>query len=58
MLSNDHDKAVAIKVNIIQSGEEGVVISNNELAGKQIIVARQDILLTLLGGISIKMEEK
>jgi multidrug efflux pump subunit AcrA (membrane-fusion protein) len=58
VLSNYHDKAVAIKVNIIQSGEEGVVISNNELAGKQIIVARQDVLLTLLSGISIKMEEK
>jgi len=58
VLSNDHDKAVAIKVNIIQSGEEGVVINNNDLAGKQIILARQDILLTLLSGISIKMEEK
>jgi len=58
VLSNEKDKAVAIKVNIIQSGEEGVVISNTDLAGKQIILARQDILLTLLSGISVKMEEK
>jgi len=32
------------------------VISNNELAGKEIVVAKQDILLTLLSGATLKTE--
>jgi RND family efflux transporter MFP subunit len=54
----ENDKAVVTKIDIIQTGEDGVVISNNELAGKEVVVAKQDILLTLLSGASIKTEEK
>jgi multidrug efflux pump subunit AcrA (membrane-fusion protein) len=54
----ENDKAVATQINIIQSGEEGVVISNNELNGKEVVVAKQDILLTLLSGVKIKTEER
>ncbi|MCX6173977.1 MAG: efflux RND transporter periplasmic adaptor subunit [Ignavibacteriales bacterium] len=54
----ENDKAVATKVNIIQTGEDGVVIGNNELSGKELVVAKQDILLTLLSGASIKTEER
>jgi hypothetical protein len=54
----ENDKAVATKINIIQSGEDGVVISNNELNGKEVVVAKQDILLTLLSGVKIKTEER
>jgi RND family efflux transporter MFP subunit len=54
----ENDKAVATRINIIQTGQEGVVISNNELEGKEVVVAKQDILLTLLGGAKIKTEER
>lgn len=54
----ENDKAIATEVNIVQTGEEGIVISNNEIAGKEIVVAKQDILLTLLSGTKIKTEEK
>lgn len=54
----DNDIAVAVKIDIIETGEQGVVISNNDLAGKQIVIAKQDILLTLLSGISIKVKEE
>lgn len=58
VLVKENNKAVAKKINIIQSGEDGVVISNNELANKEVIVAKQDILLTLLSGVSIKTREE
>jgi len=58
MLCKEKDKAIATKINIIQSGEDGVVISNNDLAGKQIILAEQDILLTLLSGVSFNIKER
>ncbi len=58
VLTGENDKAAAIKINIIQSGQEGVVISNNDLDGRQIIIAKQDILLTLLGGVPIKVVEE
>lgn len=54
----ENNKAVPYEINIIQTGEDGAVISNNELEGKEIVVAKQDILLTLLSGASIKTEEK
>jgi len=58
VLVRENDKAVATQITIIQTGEDGVVISNNELTGKEIVVAKQDILLTLLSGTSIKTEER
>lgn len=54
----ENDKAIPTEINIIQSGEDGAVISNNELAGKEIVVAKQDILLTLLSGATLKTEGK
>ena len=58
VLVREKDKAVATEINIIQTGEDGAVISNNELAGKEIVVAKQDILLTLLSGATLKTEGK
>ena len=54
----DNDKAIASEVNIIQSGEDGAVISNNELAGKEVVIEKQDVLLKLLSGISLKSKEE
>jgi len=53
VLINDNSKAKAIPVNIIQTGENGLVVSNTNLVGKEIVVAKQDILLKLLGGLTI-----
>ncbi len=57
VLMVEGEKAVPKPVNIIQSGENGIVISNNELAGKEIVVAKQDILLKLRSGVSLKVKE-
>jgi len=54
----ENNKAIATEIFIIQSGENGIVVSNNELAGKEIVVAKQDILLKLLTGISLKSKEE
>ena len=54
----DNDKAIATEVNIIQSGEDGAVVSNNELAGKEVVVEKQDVLLKLLTGVSLKTKEE
>ena len=53
VLLKENNKAKAIPVNIIQTGENGLVISNKDLAGKELVVAKQDILLKLLGGTNI-----
>lgn len=53
VLLNDHGKAKAIPVTVMQSGEEGLVVSNLDIAGKEIVIAKQDILLKLLGGATI-----
>jgi multidrug efflux pump subunit AcrA (membrane-fusion protein) len=50
----ENDKAIPQEVNIIQSGEDGVAISNKDLDGKEVVVEKQDVLLKLLTGISIK----
>lgn len=54
----ENDQATATEVTIVQSGETGVVISNNEVDGKEIILAKQDILLSLLSGVSITSKVK
>lgn len=51
-----NDTAKPVSVTIIQTGEDGLVISNNELDGKEIVIAKQDILLKLLSGSSIKTQ--
>ncbi len=53
----ENDKAIAKEIQIIQTGEDGVVISNDELAGKDIVIAKQDILLNLLSGVSIQLKK-
>jgi RND family efflux transporter MFP subunit len=53
VLVNDKNKAKTIPVNIIQTGQEGLVVSNTSLVGKEIVIAKQDILLKLLGGLTI-----
>lgn len=53
----DGDKAIPTEVNIIQSGENGSVVSNNELAGKEVVVEKQDVLLKLLSGVSLQTRE-
>ncbi|RUT73611.1 efflux RND transporter periplasmic adaptor subunit [Ancylomarina longa] len=57
VLVRNGEKVESKEVQIIQSGEQGVVISNNNLEGKEIVVAKQDILLKLLSGISLKVKE-
>lgn len=57
VLLKEGDRATAQEVNIIQSGEKGIAVSNEELQGKELIVAKQDILLKLLSGISLKVKE-
>ena len=49
----ENDTAKAVLVTILQTGEDGLVVSNNEIAGKEIVIAKQDILLKLLSGSTI-----
>ena len=51
------DHAIAKQVNILQSGQNGAVVSNNELEGKELVVAKQDLLLKLLSGVTLKIKE-
>ena len=53
----DGDKAVPREVNIIQTGENGIAISDKDLAGQKIVIAKQDILLKLASGVSLKVKE-
>ena len=57
VLVADGDMAVPHEVSIIQSGQEGIAISNPEIAGKKIVVAKQDILLKLSSGANLKVKE-
>ena len=50
------NQAEAKEVNIIQSAQQGVVISDN-LEGKKIVVAKPDILLKLTSGYALKVKE-
>jgi len=50
------DKAEPKEVHIIQSAQEGVVVSE-DLQGKQLVVAKPDILLRLLSGYSLEVKE-
>lgn len=51
------NKAVHKLINPIQSGQHGVVVNNPDLIGKELVVAKPDILLRLLGGTSLKVKE-
>ncbi len=52
-----NNKAYPQLVHIAASGEEGVAVLDNNLLGKEIVVAKPDILLKLKGGVSIKKEQ-
>ena len=55
VLVKDGDIANAEKVNIVERGEQGVIINNSDLQGKEVVIAKQDILLKLLTGVSLKV---
>ena len=57
VLVKKQNKAVAKEIHIIESGQEGSVVSNSSLVGKEVVIAKQDILLKLLSGISITVKE-
>jgi len=57
VLVKNKKQAFAHEVAIVESGEQGILINNKELLGKEIILAKQDILLKLLTGISLKVKE-
>lgn len=58
VLLKEENHAKPIEVNIIETGEQGIAISNQNIEGKEIIVEKQDILLKLLSGISLKTKEE
>jgi multidrug efflux pump subunit AcrA (membrane-fusion protein) len=49
-------KAKAKEVHIIQSAQEGVVVSE-DLKGKELVIAKPDILLRLLSGYTLEVKE-
>ena len=49
------DSAKAMEVDILQSAQEGVIVSNN-LEGKNIVIAKPDILLKLLSGYKLRVK--
>ncbi len=52
----DGARAVPEEVDITASGEEGVAVDEKSLIGKELVVAKPDILLKLTGGVAIKKE--
>ena len=50
------NKAEAKEVHIVQSAEQGIVIAEN-LEGKNIVIAKPDILLRLASGYALKVKE-
>ncbi len=51
------NKAIPEEIQLVQSGQQGIVISNVDVVGKELVVAKPDILLRLLGGTSLKVKE-
>lgn len=54
----EKDKAIPKEITITESGENALMIGNEELLGKEIVIAKQDILLRLLSGTSVKIIQK
>jgi len=52
----DKDRAYPQEVKILQSAQEGVVVSS-DIAGKNIVLAKPDILLRLASGYRLKVKE-
>ena len=51
------DKSTPTKVNIVESGEEGIIVESDSIIGKQVVVAKQDILLKLVSGATITVKK-
>ncbi len=51
------NRAKPQKVNIIANGEEGLAVSTYDIADKDIVVAKPDILIKLLGGVKVVKEQ-
>ena len=51
------DKSTPIEVNIVESGEEGIIVKSDSIIGKQVVVAKQDILLKLVSGATITVKK-
>lgn len=49
--------AVPELINPVQSGQQGIVVNNPDLIGKELVIAKPDILLRLLGGTALKIKE-
>lgn len=54
----DNNKTKPVEVIINSTGENEVIIGNDNLNNQEIVVAKQDILLRLLGGAIIKINPK
>ena len=50
------DKAESQEVNILQSGEDGLVVDNKDILNQQLVVAKQDVLLRLASGSLLKIK--
>ena len=50
------DQAALKHIQIIKSGEDGVVVENNDVLDKQLVKAEQDLLLKLAGGTSLTIK--
>ncbi len=58
VLAKEKDSATPIPVTILQTGEDGLVVNNQNLVGKELVIAKQDILLKLLSGSPILTQNK
>jgi multidrug efflux pump subunit AcrA (membrane-fusion protein) len=47
------NKSIPTEVKVVESGEEGIVVENIDIVGKQVVVAKQDVLLKLVSGATI-----
>jgi RND family efflux transporter MFP subunit len=56
VLITEGDRAGAQEVHVVQSGEQGVAVSDT-LSGKNVVVEKPDILLKLLSGHLLKVRE-
>ena len=50
------EKAELKEVNILQNGEDGLVVDNKDLLNKQLVIAKQDVLLRLASGSLLKIK--
>jgi multidrug efflux pump subunit AcrA (membrane-fusion protein) len=47
------NKSIPTEIKVVESGEEGIVVENIDIVGKQVVVAKQDVLLKLVSGATI-----